>query len=96
VVCRVGAAGSWAQKRRGRNGEGDHSSRDEQPHCHVHGRTFKTHDCALVRLLADTDLPVLFDKLVNMKESLGVREWGLGQATLEEAFIRICEESGTK
>ena len=49
-----------------------------------------------MRLLADTDLPVLFDKLVNMKESLGVREWGLSQATLEVAFIRICEESGTK
>jgi len=44
----------------------------------------------------DTNLGTLFDKLVNMKESLGVREWGLSQATLEEAFIRICEEAGTK
>ena len=39
AVCRVGTAGSWAQKRRGRNGEGDHSSRNEQPHCHVPVRT---------------------------------------------------------
>lgn len=44
----------------------------------------------------DTDLPVLFEKLVNIKDELGVREWGLSQATLEEAFIQICEESGTK
>lgn len=46
--------------------------------------------------ITDTNLGTLFDKLVNMKESLGVREWGLSQATLEEAFIRICEEAGTK
>lgn len=44
---------------------------------------------------ADTDLPSLFEKLVHMKDSLGVREWGLSQATLEEAFIRIATDSGT-
>lgn len=47
-------------------------------------------------MATDTDLGDLFDKLVNMKGSLGVREWGLSQATLEEAFIRICEQAGTK
>ena len=43
-----------------------------------------------------TDIAVLFDKLVNMKDELGVREWGLSQATLEEAFIRIATEAGTR
>ena len=54
------------------------------------------HFANLMFCTTDTMLGTLFDKLVNMKESLGVREWGLSQATLEEAFIRICEEAGTK
>ena len=53
-------------------------------------------DLTRLTRITDTHLGSLFDKLVNMKESLGVREWGLSQATLEEAFIRICEEAGTK
>ena len=44
----------------------------------------------------DTDLPRLFEELVSMKEALGVREWGLSQATLEEAFIRIATLAGTE
>ena len=31
----------------------------------------------------DTDLPALFEQLVSSKDELGVREWGLSQATLE-------------
>ena len=31
----------------------------------------------------DTDLAGLFEQLVSSKEALGVREWGLSQATLE-------------
>ena len=32
--------------------------------------------------------------LVGLKEALGVREWGLTQATLEEAFLQICQDHG--
>jgi ABC-type multidrug transport system ATPase subunit len=44
----------------------------------------------------ETDLAGLFEHLVEHKDALGVREWGLSQATLEEAFIRIATLAGTR
>ena len=46
--------------------------------------------------MEDTDLAGLFEHLVEHKDALGVREWGLSQATLEEAFIRIATLAGTR
>ena len=44
----------------------------------------------------DTELSRVFGGLVEHKDSLGVREWGLSQATLEEAFIRIANLAGVR
>ena len=45
---------------------------------------------------ADTELSKVFGCLVQHKDDLGVREWGLSQATLEEAFIRIANLAGVR
>ena len=44
---------------------------------------------------ADAQMSTVFEKLVGRAKDEGIREWGISQASLEEAFIRIAESDTT-